>query len=109
MPRKLEIPRGYGTRRPPRKHELTVGDFAREYLNDPKMFVGFSDYQDVVERWIETDLMDMVRRAISASSDLRSGRAGPTLMRDTGRGGWTTSDTVRIGRSFAASRSTSFE
>lgn len=53
---------GYGTRRPPRKHELTVGDFAREYLNDPKMFVGFSDHQDVVERWIETDLMDMVNR-----------------------------------------------
>jgi hypothetical protein len=53
---------GYGTRRPPRKHELTVGDFAREYLNDPKMFVGFADHQDVVERWIETDLMDMVNR-----------------------------------------------
>jgi len=53
---------GYGTRRPPRKHELTVGDFAREYLNDPKMFVGFGDHQDVVERWIETDLMDMVNR-----------------------------------------------
>jgi hypothetical protein len=53
---------GYGTRRPPRKHELTVGDFAREYLNDPKMFVGFADHPDVVERWIETDLMDMVNR-----------------------------------------------
>jgi hypothetical protein len=35
---------GYGTRRPPRKHELTVSDFAREYLNDPKMFVGFADH-----------------------------------------------------------------
>jgi hypothetical protein len=53
---------GYGTRRPPRKHELTVSDFAREYLSDPKMFVGFADHQDVVERWIETDLMDMVNR-----------------------------------------------
>jgi hypothetical protein len=53
---------GYGTRRPPRKHELTVSDFAREYLNDPKMFVGFAEHQDVVERWIETDLMDMVNR-----------------------------------------------
>lgn len=53
---------GYGTRRPPRKNELTVSDFAREYLKDPKMFVGFADHQDVVERWIETDLMDMVNR-----------------------------------------------
>lgn len=53
---------GYGTRRPPRRHELTVGDFAREYLNDPKMFVGFGDHPDVVERWIETNLMDMVNR-----------------------------------------------
>lgn len=53
---------GYGTRRPPRKHELTVGDFAREYLSDPKMFAGFGDQPDVVERWIETDLMDMVNR-----------------------------------------------
>ena len=26
---------GYGTRRPPRKHDLTVGDFAREYTRDP--------------------------------------------------------------------------
>ena len=26
---------GYGTRRPPRKHDLTVGDFAREYTRGP--------------------------------------------------------------------------
>ncbi len=53
---------GYGTRRPPRKNELTVSDFAREYMKDPKLFAGFSDDIDLVERWIETDLMDMVNR-----------------------------------------------
>jgi hypothetical protein len=53
---------GYGTRRPPRKNELTVGDFAREYMKDPKMFVGFAEHPDLVERWIETDLMDLVNR-----------------------------------------------
>lgn len=53
---------GYGTRRPPRKNELTVEDFAREYIKDPRMFVGFGEHPDIVERWIETDLMDLVNR-----------------------------------------------
>ncbi|MDQ7814232.1 MAG: hypothetical protein RDU25_00275 [Patescibacteria group bacterium] len=53
---------GYGTRRPPRKNELTVSDFTREYVKDPKQFAGFAEHQNLVERWIETDLMDMVNR-----------------------------------------------
>ena len=53
---------GYGTRRPPRRHELTIGDFAGEYTRDPSAFIGFDAYPDVVERWIETDLMDVVNR-----------------------------------------------
>ena len=53
---------GYGTRRPPRRHELTVGDFASEYTKDPSTFAGFDRYPDIVERWIETDLMDVVNR-----------------------------------------------
>ena len=53
---------GYGTRRPPRRHELTIGDFASEYTRDPSAFIGFDAYPDVVERWIETDLMDVVNR-----------------------------------------------
>ena len=53
---------GYGTRRPPRRNELTIGDFVGEYVKDPSAFVGFDAYPDVVERWIETDLMDMVNR-----------------------------------------------
>ena len=53
---------GYGTRRPPRRHELTIGDFAGEYTRDPSAFVGFDAHPDVVERWIETDLMDVVNR-----------------------------------------------
>ena len=53
---------GYGTRRPPRRNELTVRDFADEYTRDPRAFVGFDRHPDIVERWIETDLMDMVNR-----------------------------------------------
>ena len=53
---------GYGTRRPPRKHDLTVRDFAREYTKDPRLFAGFGEHLDIVERWIETDLMDLVNR-----------------------------------------------
>ena len=53
---------GYGTRRPPRRNELTIGDFVGEYTKDPSAFVGFDEHPDVVERWIETDLMDMVNR-----------------------------------------------
>ena len=53
---------GYGTRRPPRRNELTVGDFVAEYTKDPRGFVGFDQHPDIVERWIETDLMDVVNR-----------------------------------------------
>lgn len=53
---------GYGSRREPRKHELTVAHFVEEYVRDSRFFVGFGDNPDVVERWIETDLMDMVNR-----------------------------------------------
>ena len=53
---------GYGTRRPPRRNELTVNDFADEYTKDPRGFVGFDEHPDIVERWIETDLMDVVNR-----------------------------------------------
>ena len=53
---------GYGTRRPPRRNELTIRDFAGEYVRDPGAFVGFDAYPDLVERWIETDLMDVVNR-----------------------------------------------
>lgn len=53
---------GYGTRRPPRRNELTIGDFTGEYTKDPSAFVGFDQHRDVVERWIETDLMDVVNR-----------------------------------------------
>ena len=54
--------RGSGTRRPPRRNELTIDDFAGEYTKDPSAFVGFDRHPDIVERWIETDLMDMVNR-----------------------------------------------
>ena len=45
---------GYGTRRPPRRHDLAISDFAGEYTKDPSAFVGFDQHPDIVERWIET-------------------------------------------------------
>ena len=55
---------GYGTRRPPRRSTNSpIGDFVRRIHQGPeRMFVGFDEHPDVVERWIETDLMDMVNR-----------------------------------------------
>ena len=53
---------GYGTRRPPRRNELTTNDFVEEYTRDPSAFVGFDQHPDIVARWIETDLMDVVNR-----------------------------------------------
>ena len=42
---------GYGTRRPPRRNELTISDFAGEFMSDPSAFVGFDQHREVVERW----------------------------------------------------------
>lgn len=53
---------GYATRRPPRRNELTTSDFVDEYTKDPSAFVGFDQHPDIVARWIETDLMDVVNR-----------------------------------------------
>jgi len=44
------------------KRELTVEHFVDELVESSEMFVGFAQQRDVVERWVETHLMDIVNR-----------------------------------------------
>ena len=53
---------GYGSRRPPRRGDLTIDEFKNDFLDHPEWFVGFGQFPEVVYRWIETDLMDLVNR-----------------------------------------------
>lgn len=53
---------GYGSRRPPRGGDLTVDEFLADFLEHREWFAGFDHYPQVVYRWIETDLMDVVNR-----------------------------------------------
>ena len=53
---------GYASRRPPRGGDLTVEEFKADFLEHPEWFAGFDRYPQVVHRWIETDLMDVVNR-----------------------------------------------
>lgn len=53
---------GYGSRRPPRAGDLTVEEFMDDFLEHPEWFSGFDRYPQIVYRWIETDLMDVVNR-----------------------------------------------
>ena len=53
---------GYASRRPPRGGDLTVEDFMKDFLEHPEWFAGFDRFSQVVHRWIETDLMDVVNR-----------------------------------------------
>lgn len=46
-----------------RRFDVTVKDFVDEvFLRHPEWFDGFGEHRDIVERWIETHLMDMVNR-----------------------------------------------
>ncbi|MBF0212269.1 MAG: hypothetical protein HQM00_01755 [Magnetococcales bacterium] len=53
---------GYGSRRPPRGGDLSVEMFREDFLEHPEWFAGFDAFPEVVYRWIETDLMDVVNR-----------------------------------------------
>ena len=53
---------GYGSRRPPRGGDLTVEEFLQDFLEHPEWFSGFNRHPEVVRKWIETDLMDVVNR-----------------------------------------------
>lgn len=45
-----------------RKHELTVEAFVETFLEQPEWFVGFANHREILTRWVETDLMDLVNR-----------------------------------------------
>ncbi|GAA4812816.1 hypothetical protein GCM10011365_25070 [Marinicella pacifica] len=53
---------GYGSRRPPRGGDLTIEEFLDDFLEHPEWFSGFDRYPEIVRKWIETDLMDVVNR-----------------------------------------------
>ena len=53
---------GYASRRPPRGGDLTVEEFMDDFLEHPEWFSGFDRHSDVLRKWIETDLMDVVNR-----------------------------------------------
>ena len=53
---------GYGSRRPPRGGDLTVEEFLEDFLEHPEWFSDFDRHPEVVRKWIETDLMDVVNR-----------------------------------------------
>jgi hypothetical protein len=41
---------------------LTVDEFVEEFKSQTETFKGFADYPDVTRRWVETDLLDLVKR-----------------------------------------------
>ena len=45
-----------------RKAQLTTEAFVEEFLEHPEWFTGFASHQDILARWIETHLMDVVNR-----------------------------------------------
>jgi hypothetical protein len=44
------------------KRELTVDKFVDDILDASDRFLGFAQHRDIVERWVETHLMDIVNR-----------------------------------------------
>ena len=44
------------------KRELTVAQFVNEIIEARAQFIGFAQHRDIVERWVETHLMDIVNR-----------------------------------------------
>jgi hypothetical protein len=44
------------------KRELTVAKFVEDILEAGERFIGFAQHREMVERWVETHLMDIVNR-----------------------------------------------
>ena len=45
-----------------RRAELSVEAFVDEFLEHPEWFTGFTQHREILERWVETHLMDVVNR-----------------------------------------------
>lgn len=48
-----------------RRFELSVEAFVDEFLQHPEWFTGFAQHREILERWVETHLMDVVNRGKS--------------------------------------------
>jgi hypothetical protein len=51
-----------------RRFELTVEAFVDEFLDHPEWFTGFKQHREILERWVETHLMDVVNRGKSGQA-----------------------------------------
>ena len=51
-----------------RKVELSVESFVEEFMEHPEWFTGFQAYPDVLARWVETHLLDVVNRGKAAQA-----------------------------------------
>src|SRR5690349_18944256 len=45
-----------------RRSDITIEAFTQEFLDHPEWFTGFNAHHDVLTRWVETHLMDVVNR-----------------------------------------------
>lgn len=45
-----------------RRADLSVEAFVDEFLEHPEWFIGFNQHRAILERWVETHLMDLVNR-----------------------------------------------
>lgn len=48
-----------------RRFELSAESFVNEFLEHPEWFTGFAEHREILERWVETHLMDVVNRGKS--------------------------------------------
>jgi hypothetical protein len=56
---------GYASRKPPRADNLQPDEFVDEILTSSEMkdfFIDFEKFPDIVKKWVETDLLDVVNR-----------------------------------------------
>jgi hypothetical protein len=51
-----------------RRFELSVTAFVDEFLDHPEWFTGFTQHREILERWVETHLMDVVNRGKSSAA-----------------------------------------
>src|SRR4051812_427732 len=45
-----------------RRFDLSVEAFVDEFLEHPEWFTGFAQHREILERWVETHLIDVVNR-----------------------------------------------
>ncbi len=57
-----------------RTKELTTEVFVEEFLEHPEWFTGFNSHQEILSRWIETHLMDVVHRGNLAKQAIAAPR-----------------------------------